>query len=371
MIKSLTVALSVAVAAPSFAVSVESLTVPEGFSISVYAENVKNARQMALGKNGVVYVGSRGAGLLHAVVDKDGDFKADEVIQLADKLNMPSGVTYKDGDLYVSEVSKIHKFTNIDQTYSSAPKSEVVIDGLPTEKHHGWKNIDFGPDGWLYVPVGAPCNICDPNHDKEFNNPDYATILRFDLNTGKKEIAAKGVRNSVGFDWHPDTQRLWFSDNGRDWMGDNLPPCELNEVSKLGEHFGYPYYHGGYVQDPEFGVNKKAADYTLPAYNLLAHVAPLGIHFYDGAMFPKEYQGRLLVAEHGSWNRTTKSGYRVMMATIQDGKVTQYQPFIDGFLDSKNDSVIGRPVAFLPLPDGSLLVSDDFADVIYRVTYEQ
>lgn len=348
----------------------DKLTLPEGFSIDVYATGVKNARQMALGKDGVVYVGSRGAGLVHAVVDEDGDNKADKVVKIAEGLNMPSGLTYKDGALYVSEVSKVHKFADIDSRYAQSPSSEVVVDGLPTDRHHGWKNIDFGPDNWLYVPVGAPCNICETNGGEKFDNPDYATILRFNLETGAKEIVAKGVRNSVGFDWHPQTKQLWFSDNGRDWLGDNLPPCEINVVTKKGEHFGYPYYHGGYVQDPEFGVNKRAEDYTKPAYNTVAHVAPLGVHFYEGDMFPAEYKNKLLVAEHGSWNRGQKSGYRVMIATIENNEVKSYKPFVDGFLND-DESVWGRPVAFLPMPDGSILISDDFADAIYRVTYQQ
>lgn len=348
-----------------------SLSLPEGFSIEVYASDVKNARQMALGDEGIVYVGSRGAGVVHAVVDDNKDGKADRVVKIAEDLNMPSGLTYKDGALYVSEVSKIHKFDNITATYASKPKSEVVVSGLPTDRHHGWKNIDFGPDNWLYVPVGAPCNICETNGGEKFDNPDYSSILKYNLETGEKKWAAKGVRNSVGFDWHPDSGELWFSDNGRDWMGDDIPPCEINRVSEHGQHFGYPYYHGGTIADPEFGAGKKSEDYVHPAHNLGAHVAPLGIHFYHGAMFPESYKNRLLVAEHGSWNRSKKSGYRVMMATLEGNEVTAYEPFIEGWLNVADDSAWGRPVALLPMPDGSVLLSDDFADVIYRVSYQQ
>lgn len=358
------------VVGPTMALPLEKLQLPEGFQIEMYAQGVKNARQMALGQNGTVFVGSRGAGLVHALVDADEDGNVDKVIVLAKNLNMPSGLTYKDGDLYVSEVSKIRKFADIENNLTESATSEIVVSGLPTERHHGWKNIDFGPDGKLYVPVGAPCNICETLKGEKFDNPDYATILRFDLKTGKKEIVAKGVRNSVGFDWHPQTRELWFSDNGRDWMGDDMPPCEINRVALTGQHFGYPYFHGGLIADPEFGMDKMAQDYVQPAQNLGAHVAPLGIHFYHGDMFPDEYKQRLLVAEHGSWNRSKKAGYRVMMATVEDNKVTKYEPFIEGWLQS-DDTAWGRPVAMLAMPDGSVLVSDDFADTIYRVTYKK
>ncbi|GAA0853725.1 PQQ-dependent sugar dehydrogenase [Aliiglaciecola litoralis] len=364
------VSLSLLISSNIFALPLDKLSLPEGFKIEVYAEGVTNARQMALGKTGIIYVGSRGEGKVHAVVDENQDGSADKVVLIAEGLTMPSGLTYRNGDLYVAEVSKIHKFSNIDQTYASSPKSEIVIDGLPEEKHHGWKNIDFGPDGWLYVPIGAPCNICETIDDGKFNDPRFASILKFDLANDKHEWVAKGVRNSVGFDWHPVTKELWFSDNGRDWMGDDIPPCEINHVSEPGQHFGYPYFHGGDIPDPEFGGDKKPQDYRFPAYNLGAHVAPLGIHFYQGKQFPAEFKHRLFVAEHGSWNRSTKSGYRVMMATIENDKVTDYQPFIEGFLNEQDDAW-GRPVAMLTLPDGSLLVSDDFANVIYKVTYKK
>lgn len=346
----------------------EKLALPAGFTIQVYASDVKNARQMALGKTGVLYVGSRGEGKVHAVVDSDKDGKGDKVILIAEDLTMPSGLTYKDGDLYVSEVSQILKFKDIDKNYTNSPKPKVVIDGLPSENHHGWKNIDFGPDDLLYVPVGAPCNICQTNGDDKWDNPDFASILSYNLATKEKQWVAKGVRNTVGFDWHPETKELWFSDNGRDWMGDDLPPCEINRVSEFGQHFGYPYFHGGDVADPEFSEGKNKQDYVYPEYNLGAHVAPLGIHFYVGQQFPTLYKNKLFVAEHGSWNRSKKSGYKVMMATLKDNKIVDYQPFIEGFLND-DDTAWGRPVAFVTMPDGSLLVSDDFANAIYKVTY--
>jgi glucose/arabinose dehydrogenase len=353
----------------SQALPLETLILPKGFTIEVYASQVKNARQMALGDQGTVFVGSRGAGLVHALVDKNADGKVDEVIQIAENLNMPSGLTFKNGDLYVAEVNRILKYTNIEQKLRSSLKPEVVIADLPSETHHGWKYIDFGPDNWLYVPVGAPCNICETNGGEKFDDPIYASILKYNLKTGEKVWVAKGVRNSVGFDWHPVSKKMWFSDNGRDMMGDDIPPCEINRVETEGLHYGYPYFHGGKVRDPEFGGDKKSMDYVEPALDLGAHVAPLGIHFYQGKMFPSEYTNKLLVAEHGSWNRSKKSGYRVMMATLENNKVLSYEPFIEGWLQAE-EKTWGRPVALLSMPDGSVLISDDFANVIYRVTYK-
>ena len=351
------------------ALDIDKLELPEGFKISVYAENVKNARQMALGKNGTVFVGSRGAGLVHAVVDTDKDGTADKVVEVASGLTMPSGVAVKDGDLYVAAISKVFKYSDIESTYAQKPQPETVIDDLPSERHHGWKNIAFGPDDQLYVPVGTPCNVCITKGGEKFDDEIYDSIVKYDLKTKKRKFVARGVRNSVGFDWHPETKELWFTDNGRDWLGDELPPCEINRVAVEGEHFGYPFFHGGLVADPEFSKGKKAEDYTQPALRLGAHVAPLGIHFYQGDMFPKDYKKKVLVAEHGSWNRSNKVGYRVMIADVDGNELKDYKPFITGFL--QGDEVIGRPVAFLPMPDGSLLISDDFANAIYKVSYSK
>lgn len=355
---------------PALSLPLEKLKLPEGFEISLYAENVDNARQMALGNKGTVFVGSRNPGKVHAVIDANGDGKAEKVIEIASGLFMPSGLAFKDGDLYVAEVNQVIKFAKIEEHFSNPPKPEVVVANLPKERHHGWKNISFGPDGWLYVPIGTPCNVCMTKGSKDFDDPRFDSILRFNLKTGQQEWVARGVRNSVGFDWHPKTGDFWFSDNGRDWLGDDLPPCEINHVSEHGQHFGYPYFFGSSVADPEFGVGKKASDYRAPALDLQAHVAPLGIHFYKGQQFPTSYKETLFVAEHGSWNRSKKSGYRVMMARVEKDKVENYQPFIEGWLQA-DDTAWGRPVAFLPMPDGSLLLSDDFANVIYRITYRK
>ncbi|GAC31056.1 PQQ-dependent sugar dehydrogenase [Paraglaciecola polaris] len=348
----------------------DKLHLPDGYKIDIYASDVKNARQMALSDNGILFVGSREGGVISAVIDKDHDGKADEVLIIAKDLTMPSGIAIKDGDLYVAQVSQIVKYSEIEKNFRALPAPEVVIDGLPDKKHHGWKYIDFGPDDWLYLPIGAPCNICQTNGGDKFDNPEFASILKYNLKSKERVWVAKGVRNSVGFDWHPQTKQMWFSDNGRDMMGDDIPPCEINRVDDEGAHYGYPYFHAGTIADPEFSVDKNPEDYVAPAFNLGAHVAPLGIHFYHGDMFPESAQNNLFVAEHGSWNRSKKSGYKVMRAVLKDNEIVDYQPFIEGWLQADETSW-GRPVALLTMPDGSLLVSDDFANVIYRVTYQK
>lgn len=364
---------SISLGAETLQDRINKLVLPTGYKIDVYASSVTNAREMAVSENGIVYVGSRSAGVVHALIDSDGNGKAESVIQILDGLTSPSGLAIYQGDLYVSEIDRVLKFADIDNNYQDPPQAEVIVDGLPQAREHGWKYIDFGPDGWLYVPVGAPCNICDPNHGNRYNDPHYSSIMRFNLETGEKQWVARGVRNSVGFDWHPETHNLWFSDNGRDMMGDDLPPCEINEVTEFGQHFGYPYFHGGSVTSPivdsVYGMGKDSRNYVFPKQNLMAHVAPLGIHFYEGDMFAKGMKNRLFVAEHGSWNRTTKSGYRVMMANIQNNEVVSYTPFVEGWLNKTTDVAWGRPAAITSLQDGSLLIADDFADVIYRVTY--
>ncbi len=288
----------------------EILSVPTGFNIEIYADDVDGARQMALGETGIIYTGSRRPGKVHAVIDHDGDQRADEVVEIASGLMLPSGIAYRDGDLYVAEVHRVIRFADIDSNYRKKPKPTVVIDDLPDETHHGWKYLKFGPDGKLYVPVGAPCNIC------QSEDPRFGTILAFDLEGGEPEFVARGVRNSVGFDFHPDTGKLWFTDNGRDHMGDDQPPDELNRVDKSGAHFGYPFFHGGDIPDPEFGKGKDPKDYVPPVWRFDAHVAAIGMKFYTGEMFPEKYRNRILVAQHGSWNRSSKVGYRVMMLTL-------------------------------------------------------
>lgn len=344
------------------AFSTADLQVPDGFSVTIYADDVPNARQMALGASGTLFVGSRSAGRVYAVIDADGDLRAERVIVIAEDLFMPSGVAFRDGSLFVAEVHRVLRFDRIEQQLKNPPAPVVVSDVLPAREHHGWKFIAFGPDGRLYVPVGAPCNVC------EVEAP-FGTILRMQADGSELEVFASGIRNSVGFDWHPRTGALWFSDNGRDWLGDDSPPCELNHAPRPGMHFGFPYVHGGDIRDPEFGAGRDPASFTPPARRLGAHVAPLGIEFYRGAQFPAEYKGALFVAEHGSWNRSRKSGYRVMVARLaEDGSVAAYTPFITGWLRGQAHS--GRPVDFETLPDGSMLVSDDHRGAIYRVTWD-
>ncbi|MDN3379214.1 MULTISPECIES: PQQ-dependent sugar dehydrogenase [unclassified Pseudoalteromonas] len=339
----------------------KELSVAQGFEVSIFADDVENARQIAVSKKGIVYVGSRKAGKVYALIDHNSDGVADKQILVASDLSMPSGLAIKGDDLYVGEVHRIIRFKNIDKQLK-APKYEVVYDALPTERHHGWKFLRFAPTGELIIPVGVPCNICA--EDERFGR-----IFALDVNTKQITTLAKGVRNSVGFDFHPSTQAMWFSDNGRDMMGDDIPPDELNRLTNEGEHFGFPYVHAGAILDPEFGKGKSTSDYTAPALALAAHVAPLGIHFYNGKQFPSDYKQQLFVAEHGSWNRSKKSGYKVAVATIEQGRVIKYTPFITGFM--KNEETLGRPVAFAELADGSLLISDDYANVIYRVSYKK
>ncbi|MFA0812877.1 PQQ-dependent sugar dehydrogenase [Microbulbifer epialgicus] len=332
---------------------------PEGFELSYFAEDVETARQLARSESGTVFSGSFSAKKVYAFKDTNNDDKADKRWLLMENLRAPTGIAYKDGDLYVADINKIIRFPDIDENLDN-PKSEIVYDQFPTDRHHGWKFLRFDQSGRLIVPVGAPCNICNADEN-------YSKIFSLDLASKEKKVVANGVRNSVGFDFHPQTNELWFTDNGRDMMGDDIPPCEINKVSYQGEHFGYPYIHGKDIVDPEFGQGKKASDYSSPALNLGAHVAPLGIHFYHGDQFPEAYQHQLLVAEHGSWNRSKKSGYRVMLATIEGNDIINYQPIVTGFM--QNEKTYGRPVAFLEMPDGSVLISDDFAHKIYRLTY--
>jgi glucose/arabinose dehydrogenase len=340
----------------------ERIKLPPGFEITVFAEGVKDARSMALGEKGTLFVSTRTAGNVYAI--KHDGRKATQVITIAKGLNMPNGVAVKDGALYVAEVDKVWRYDAIESHLPNAPQPYLVYGKYPTERHHGWKFIRFGPDGWLYVPVGAPCNICE-------REAPYASITRLKPDGSAMEVVARGVRNSVGFDWDPETKELWFTDNGRDLMGDDVPPDELNHAPKAGMHFGYPYCHGGDVPDPEFGVKHRCSEFTPPAQKFGAHVASLGMRFYTGSMFPAEYRHRIFIAEHGSWNRSRKSGYRVMQAKVEGGKVVDYGVFAEGFLDAESDSVWGRPVDVQVMPDGALLVSDDHANAIYRIAYRK
>ena len=341
----------------------DKIKLPAGFTIDVFAE-VENARSMALSPSGVIYVGNKDKDKVYAVKDTDGDFKADKKWVLATGLNMPNGVAFKDGDLYIAEVSRISKIPGVESKFANPPAPTTVKDDYPKETHHGWKYIAFGPDGKLYVPVGAPCNICESKDEV------FASITRINADGTGREIFARGIRNSVGFTWHPDTKELWFTDNGRDMLGDDIPSCELNNAPKAGMHFGYPYCHEGSVKDPEFGSKRPCSDFIAPADKLGPHVAPLGLKFYTGSLFPSQYKNQLFVALHGSWNRSKKSGYTVNLVKVANNKVSGHEVFASGWLDEPDQKAWGRPVDVLVLPDGSMLVSDDQANVIYRIAYK-
>lgn len=354
--------------------ALESIKLPPGFSIAVYAEGVTNARQMALGAKGTVFVGSRSAGRVHAVVDGNGDHKADRVHTIATGLDQPSGVAFRDGALYVAETSRVIRYDGIEGKLEAPPAPVVVNGDFPKDKHHGWKYLGFGPDGYIYVPVGAPCNVCERTDD-----PRFASMTRMKLDGTGLEVFASGIRNTVGFDWHPQTRELWVAENGRDEMGDDIPPDELLRAPKPGLHFGFPYCHGGDTPDPQFGANRPCSEFEPPALKLGAHVAAIGMKFYTGSMFPAEYRNQIFVAEHGSWNRSQPQGYRVMMIKVDGNKAVSYTPFAEGWLrgirSARGSRTIadawGRPSDVLVLPDGSLLIADDEANAIYRVTYKK
>jgi len=347
----------------SASLPLNTIKLPAGFSIAVYAE-VEDARSMAMSPGGTLFVGNRSEDKVYAVRDTDGDKVADKKWVLASGMNMPNGVAFRDGALFVAENSKVSRWDNIESKLANPGTPVVVNDKFPTEAHHGWKYIAFGPDGKLYVPVGAPCNIC------ESKDPIYASITRMNVDGSGREVFASGVRNTVGFTWHPETKELWFTDNNRDSMGDDKPACELNTAPKAGMHFGYPYCHEGTLPDPDFGKKRPCSDFTPPALNLGAHTAPLGLKFYTGTLFPEAYRGHLFIAEHGSWDRSKKVGYKVTLAKVVNSKVVGSEIFASGWLNDQDQKAWGRPVDVLMLDDGSLLVSDDRAGVIYRITYK-
>ena len=338
----------------------DRITLPPGFRIEVYAEGVEGARSLALG-DGVVYAGTMRAGKVWAVRDRNDDQRAETVTVVDDGLVMPNGVAWRDGSLWVAELTRVLRYDDLDEHLDKPPEPVVVKDGLPSERHHGWKFIRFGPDGKLYVPVGAPCNICE-------RELPFTAIHRMNPDGSGFEPFALGMRHTVGFDWHPVSRVLWFTDNGRDLLGDDVPPDELNRAPSAGLHFGYPYCHAGEIADPEFGAKKPCSETTPPARKLGPHVAAIGMRFYTGTQFPEKYRNQIFIAEHGSWNRSKKIGYRVMLVTLDaEEKVTSYEPFAEGWLQGQESW--GRPADVQVMPDGALLVSDDQAGVIYRISY--
>lgn len=342
-------------------VQLDLIELPTGFKIEIYAEGVENARQMARGAGGTIFAGSRRAGKLWALTDADVDQRAETIRLIDEDLNMPSGLEFRDGSLYVGAVDRVLRYDNIESLLDQPPQPVVVSDALPEKKHHGWKYLRFGPDGKLYIPVGIPCNICDEE--------GFGEIRRMNPDGSDLETYARGVRNTVGLAFHPENGQLWFTENGKDMMGDDIPADELNHAPHAGMHFGIPYCHQGDLLDDEFGKGKSCGDYTPPVAKLDAHGAALGLAFYTGAMFPPEYRNRLFVTQHGSWNRSKKSGYRILILDVQaDGKVLNKEVFASGWL--QDEEGWGRPNDVLVMPDGALLVSDDKANVIYRVSYD-
>ncbi|MBN2532726.1 MAG: sorbosone dehydrogenase family protein [Spirochaetales bacterium] len=336
-----------------------NIILPTGFKMEIFYYPVPGARSLAIGKNGTIFAGTR-KNEIYAIVDSDNNFKGDELYTIAKGLNMPNGVAFFHDSLYVAEVHRIIRFDHIEDQLENPPAPVIINDAFPTDKHHGWKFIAFGPDNKIYIPVGAPCNVCEKK-DKR-----YASITRMNPDGSGFEIFASGVRNTVGFDWHPLTGELWFTDNGRDMMGENIPPDELNRAWKSGLHFGFPYLHGKSYYDPDYTTVNR--DITLPEIELGPHVAALGMRFYSGTMFPEEYKNRIFIAEHGSWNKIVPIGYRITIVQLKDNKAMSYNVFAEGWL--KNGSSWGRPVDLLFLKDGSMLISDDKANVIYRIYYE-
>jgi glucose/arabinose dehydrogenase len=348
-------------ARPLAGTHLDLIKLPPGFEIQIYANTVYGARSMALGPNGTLFVATKDNGVVYALLDHAGANRADEVITIAHGLHQPNGVAVRDGALYVAEATRILRYDNIETRLKNPPEPVVVSKSLPRQSDHSWKYLRFGPEGKLYVPIGAPCNICEPPDKRQ------ATIARMNADGSDFEIFARGVRNSVGFDWHPDTHKLWFTDNGRDLLGDDLPSDELNYAPEKGMNFGYPYCHQGDLPDPDFGKKHPCSEFVPPAAKLGAHVASLGMRFYTGKMFPSEYKNQIFIAEHGSWNRSVPIGYRVARARLEGNRVVELKIFAEGWL--QGDQAWGRPVDVLVMPDGALLVSDDRAGAIYRISY--
>ncbi|MEP6582962.1 MAG: sorbosone dehydrogenase family protein [Ginsengibacter sp.] len=341
----------------------DKIVLPAGFSINVYAK-AEGARSLCLSPNGTLFVGTQNAGNVYAIRDENNDGKADKIYTIAKELNTPNGVAFRDGSLYVSTVTTIYRIDSIESKLENPPSPVVVYDKYPPSEHHSWKFIAFGPDGKLYVPVGANCNLCDSA------NPIYASLTRMNPDGTGFEIFAKGIRNTVGFTWHPVTKQLWFTDNGRDDLGDDVPNDELNTAPKAGMNFGYPYCHQGNIPDPEFGKGKDCKNYTPPVKLMGPHVAALGLRFYTGSMFPAEYKNAIFVARHGSWNRSTPIGYNVAVLKMDsDGNPSDPIPFAQGWLQNEK-TVNGRPVDVTFLHDGSMLVSDDYNGLVYRISYK-
>ena len=332
------------------------INLPDGFQIETYTEEVPGARSLAIGED-YLFVSTMEEGKVYAIDINDPDKTINTFIS---GLYMPNGIAFHDGDLYVAEVHRVLKYKSIESVIKSGVQPEYsIISNYPTDQHHGWRYLVIGADDRIYVPIGAPCNVCDED--------GYAVITSMKLDGTDKRIIANGIRNSVGMTFHPTSGELWFTDNGRDMLGDDIPPCELNKLSYEGEHFGFPFCHGNNIKDPQYGSLGQCSNITIPIQELGPHVAPLGLKFYTGDMFPEEYQNQVFIPERGSWNRSKKIGYRITMVTLDGDRSTSYQIFADGWM--KDEKTLGRPVDLLVMKDGSMLVSDDHNGAIYRITY--
>jgi len=345
---------------PRSEIPISKLNLPEGFTVEIWAHGLPGGRAMALGDNGKIYVGTRAIGRVYEVTD-NGDRRSVRVV--VDKLTQPAGVAFANGSLYVMAIDKALRFDGIEGNPNVAPVDMTTKFNLPPLQHHNWKYIRFGPDKKLYVPFGAPCNICEPT-------AEYAQIRRYNPDGSGMEVIARGVRNTQGFDWNPKTGELWFTDHGRDWMGDAGPQDELNRISKTGLNFGYPYCHAQGVPDADFKKADPCKGVTLPVTLMGPHAAAMGVLFYTGKMFPAEYRDTMFIARKGSWNRTTKFGFDVVnVRATPDGKNVKVTPFMTGFMNPKDQSFWGRPAYLLQMPDGAVLVSDEQLGAIYRVSY--
>jgi glucose/arabinose dehydrogenase len=353
-------------AGPALPMSMEDLQknlkgvkLPKGFRIEVYAQGVPSARQMAWGDKGTLFVGAFGAPSVYAIVESNG---RREVKTIVNDLKMPTGIAFRDGALYVADIDRILKYENAEASLDKMPAPKVVYDDMPKYVAHGWKYLTFDADGWLYVPLGPPCNVCLPP-------TSVSQIRRVNPANGAAEIVALGVRNSVGGDIDPRTGQYWFTENARDWMSDDIPSDKLNRIGRMGEHFGYPYCHQGNLPDPKYAGGHKCSEFTPPVLNLGAHVAPLGMKFYTGKQFPAEYKNNIFIAEHGSWNRHKYQGARIVrVVTDAAGKQARQEVFASGWIAGERD-YSGRPADVLQAPDGSLLIADDWAGAVYRISY--
>ena len=348
-------------ATPPADIPIDKIRLPPGFKAELWAHGMPGARAMVRSDRGYVYVGTRGIGRVYEVADSGGTRSTRVVV---DKLNQPAGVEFRNGSLYVLAIDKMLRFDGIQTNPTAAPVDMTAAFKLPALQHHQWKYIRFGPDGKLYVPFGAPCNICEPT-------AEYAQIRRYNADGSGMEVLARGVRNTVGFDWHPVTRELWFSDHGRDWLGDDTPSDELNRMPATGLNYGFPYCHANGVVDPDVKKDKPCDGVTMPVAEMGPHAAVMGVMFYTGSMFPAEYRNQMLVVRKGSWNRSKKLGFDVQLVkTDAAGKHISSTPFMTGFMDPATDSFWGRPTYALQLPDGSVLISDEQLGAIYRVSYK-